>query len=219
VSSVGESFSWPFQDPDWVSKVLVQGLINLIPIVGWIATFGWGMLLVDNYRAGRRELPPAGFHLERGIALFVVWLVWAIVFNIPGNRLRGAGVANDSEALAALGGLVSLALGLALGFLAPAIVLLTYRAGFGGGFDIAGIWAAATANPSNSIIAGLLVWVASLIASFGLVLCCVGFIFTGPYAVAIIAGVVTWFAGVSGSGGTAMMTPPAPPASPAPPTA
>lgn len=218
MNSAGDSFSWPFQDPNWPNKLLIQGLINLIPIVGWIATFGWGMMLVDNYRAGRRELPVAGFHLERGIALFVVWVVWAIVFNIPTNLLRAAANANDSVGLSSLAGLVGLALGLLLGFLAPSIVWFTYRSGFGGGFDIAGIWAAATANPTNSIIAGLLTWVATVIAGFGILLCCVGFIFTGPYAVAIVSGVVTWFGGVSGTAGSAM-TPSAPPGPPAPPTA
>jgi hypothetical protein len=215
VNSAGDSFSWPFQDPEWAGKLLVQGLINLIPIVGWIATVGWAVMLIDNYRAGRRVLPPAGFHLERGIALFVVWLVWAIVINIPVNILRGAADANDSVALNSLAGILGLAVALFLGFLAPSIVLYTYRSGFSGGFDLAGIWSNATANPTNSIIAGLLIWVATVIAYFGLILCCIGAIFTFPYGAAIIAGVVTWYAGVSGAGGTAM-TPSAPPPPPAP---
>ena len=219
MNSAGDSFSWPLQDPQWASKILIQGLINLIPIVGWIATIGWAMLLMDNYRAGRRELPPAGFHLERGIALFVIWLVWAIVINIPANLLRGAANANDSAALASLAGLVGLAVALLLGFLAPSIVLHTYRSGFSGGFDLAGIWATAMANPTNSIIGGLLIWVASVIAWFGVIICCVGAIFTFPYGAAVVGGVVTWFAGVTGSAGTSMT--PAPPAAPpaAPPTA
>jgi len=99
MNSVGDSFAWPFQDQQFFSKILVQGLITLIPIVGWIATFGWFMMIIDNYRAGRRELPPAGFHLERGIAIFVVYLVWAIVFGIPGGVLQGIGSNNDSGGL------------------------------------------------------------------------------------------------------------------------
>ena len=74
MTSAGDGFSWPFQDPQWASKILVQGLITLIPIVGWIATTGWLVLTIDNYRTGRRELPPYGFHLERGIVLFVVYM-------------------------------------------------------------------------------------------------------------------------------------------------
>src|SRR2546425_85309 len=67
MTSVGDSFAWPFQDPGWFGKMIIQGLIGIIPIVGWIAMVGWFLLILDNYRAGRRELPPAGFHLERGI--------------------------------------------------------------------------------------------------------------------------------------------------------
>src|SRR5436309_7883158 len=109
MTSAGDGFSWPFQDPQWASKILVQGLITIIPIVGWIATAGWLVMTIDNYRAGRRELPPAGFHLERGIALFIVYLVYGIVFGAPGGIIQGAGNSNNSAALAALGALISLA--------------------------------------------------------------------------------------------------------------
>src|SRR6266571_579753 len=87
MTSVGDSFAWPFQDPGWFGKMIIQGLIGIIPIVGWIAMVGWFLLILDNYRAGRRELPPAGFHLERGIGLFVVFLVYVIVFSLPGALL------------------------------------------------------------------------------------------------------------------------------------
>jgi hypothetical protein len=222
MTSVGDSFAWPFQDQQFFSKILVQGLITIIPIVGWIATFGWFMMIIDNYRAGRRELPPAGFHLERGIAIFVVYLVWAIVFSIPGGVIQSVGNNNDNAGLTSLGGLIGFVLSLLLAFLAPSIISATHAAGFGGGFNVGGIWQTATANPTNSIIAGLLIWVASIISWAGIILCCVGLLFTIPYGVAIMAGVVTWFEGVSGGGGTAMApaaSPPPPPAPSAPPTA
>jgi len=216
MNSVGDSFAWPFQDQQFFSKILVQGLITLIPIVGWIATFGWFMMIIDNYRAGRRELPAAGFHLERGIAIFVVYLVWAIVFGLPGGIIQGVGQNNDNAGLSSLGGLIGFVLSLLLAFLAPSIISATHSGGFAGGFNVAGIWQTATVNPTNSIIAGLLIWVASIISWAGIILCCVGLLFTIPYGVAIMAGVVAWFEGVSGSGGTAM-APAAPPS--APPTA
>src|SRR5207237_9207290 len=100
MTSVGDSFAWPFQDPGWFGKMVIQGLIGIIPIVGWIAMVGWFLMILDNYRAGRRELPAAGFHLERGVGLFVVFLVYVIVFSLPGLLLTGIGNRSDSAGLA-----------------------------------------------------------------------------------------------------------------------
>ena len=220
MTSAGDGFSWPFQDPQWASKILVQGLITLIPIVGWIATTGWLVLTIDNYRTGRRELPPYGFHLERGIVLFVVYVVYVIVFGIPGGIIESAGVNSDSGGLQALGNLVGFVLSVLLAFLAPSIILHTYRSGFSGGFDVPGIWQMATANMTNTIIAGLLIWVASLIGAFGIVICCVGLIFTIPYSAAIVAGIVTWYEHItSGPAAAGPATAPPPPQPPPPPPA
>jgi hypothetical protein len=222
MNSVGDSFAWPFQDQQFFSKILVQGLITIIPIVGWIATFGWFMMIIDNYRAGRRELPPAGFHLEaRGIAIFVVYAVWAIVFSIPGGVIQSIGRSNDNGGVSALGSLIGLVLSLLLAFLAPSIISSTHGAGFAGGFNVGGIWQRAMVNPTNSVIAGLLIWVASIISWAGIILQLRRPALHHPYGVAIMAGVVAWFEGVSGGGGTAMApaAPPPPPPAPAAPTA
>jgi hypothetical protein len=212
MTSVGDSFAWPFKDPQWASKILIQGLITLIPIVGWIATTGWLVLAIDNHRTGRQELPPYGFHLEKGIVLFVVYVIYGIVFNIPGGIIQGAAANTDNGALQGLASLVYLVFSVLLAFLAPSIILHTYRAGFSGGFDVGGIWQMATANMTNTVIAGVLIWVASLIGGFGFIICCVGIIFTIPYSAAIIAGIVTWYEQVtSGPAGGPAAAPPAPP--------
>ena len=193
MTSVGDSFAWPFQDPGWFGKMIVQGLITIIPIVGWIATAGWLIMTIDNYRAGRRELPPAGFHLGRGVALFVVYLIYIIVFAIPGGILTGTASSNNNGGAAALGELINFLLSLLLAFLAPSIILHTYRAGFSGGFNLGGIWQMATSNIGTTVIAAILIWVASLIGGLGVIVCCIGLLFTIPYSVAIQAGIVTWY--------------------------
>ena len=219
MNSVGDSLGWAFRDPQWPGKLLVQGLIAIIPIVGWIAMTGWLMMAFENARNGRNELPPAGFHLERGIAIFVVFLVYGVVLNIPalvlyviGGATAGAGNGSNAAAVAgsslfSLAGLLSLAGGLFLRFLIPSLIVHTYHGGFAGGFDVARVWSLATLNVTNSIIAGLIIFVASIIGGAGF-LCCIGFIFTIPYENTINAGAAAWFE-------RQQAAPAAPPAAPA----
>lgn len=204
MNSVGDSFGWAFRDPQWAGKMLLQGLIAIIPIVGWIAMTGWLMMAFENARSGRNELPPAGFHLERGIAIFVVFLVYGLVLNIPAIILYGiggatAGAGNGSNAAAVAGsslfslaGLVGFAGSLFFRFLIPSLIVNTYHGGFAGGFDLEKVWKLATLNVTNSVIAGLIIFVASLIGGVGF-LCCIGFIFTVPYENTINAGAAAWF--------------------------
>ena len=208
MTSVGDGFAWPFQDPQWPSTILLQGLIAFIPVVGWISLVGWLVLTIDHYRTGRHDLPPPGFHLERGIVLFLVYLAYAVVFSIPGAILQGSGNANANPGTETLGNLLDAVLTLLVAFLAPSIILHTYRSGFNGGFDLSGIWQMATANTSNSVVAGLVIVAASLISVIGFAFCCVGAIFTIPFGAAITAGAVTWYEHVTAS-------PPATPATPA----
>lgn len=186
MTNIGDSFTWPFQDPQWVGRILVQGLITLIPVVGWISTAGWLMITIDNYRAGRHELAPVGFHLGRGIGIFGVFFIYSLVIGVIQGILGKAG-------LSGVGSFAELVLRLLLLFVTAALVMAVYHRGFSAGFDLGAIWAATMANPGNSIIAGLIVFIGSVIAGAGAIVCGIGLIFTIPYGVAIAAGAVTWF--------------------------
>jgi hypothetical protein len=207
MNSVGDAFGWAFKDPSWAGKMIVQALILIIPIVGWIATTGWLMMAFENARAGRNELPPAGFHLERGIAIFGVYLIYAIVLNIPAFILDGIGSASTaalraqngytytyySSPLNGLGSLWSFLASLLLDFLLPSLIVLTFHNGFGGGLDVGRVWRYATTNVTNSIIGGVIIFVTGFITAAGLIACCIGVFLTAVYSVTIWAGVAAWF--------------------------
>lgn len=199
MNSVGDAFGYPFRDPAWAGKIAAQGLILIIPIVGWIAIFGWLMLTYENFRAGRPELAPAGFHLERGIGLFGVFFIYAIVLNVPAWILDGIGGAMSNQnspagaPFTALGSLWSFAAQLLIYFLAPTLIVLTAGNGFSGGLDVGRVWALATSQTSNSIIGGLVIFVGNIIGVLGIIACCIGIFFTLTYATAIQAGVAAWF--------------------------
>jgi hypothetical protein len=200
VNNAIDAFGLPFRDPGWVGKVVIQALILIIPIVGLIATAGWMLMTFDNLRAGRQELAPAGFHLSRGIGLFGVWLIYAVVLAIPGAILNGigSGINNADHSyyggpFMGLGSLLNFAAQLFLYFLLPSIIVMTYHHGFSGGLDVAGVWRLATSNMNNSIIAGLMMFLAGIVAALGIIACCIGVFFTGAYAAAVMTGVASWF--------------------------
>jgi hypothetical protein len=199
MNSVGDAFSYPFRDPGWVGKIVVQGLILIIPIVGWIAAVGWLVLTYENLRAGRQELAPAGFHLGRGIGLFGVLVIYSILLNIPGWILDVIGSAASNQnayagaPFSALGSLWGFLAQLFLYFLTPSLIILTANHGFTGGLDIQRVWALATGQMNNSVVGGLVIFVGSIIGLLGLIACCIGIFFTLIYATAIQAGVAAWF--------------------------
>jgi hypothetical protein len=205
VNSVGDAFSYQFRDPGWVGKVVVQGLILIIPIVGLIATAGWMLMTFDNLRAGRQELAPAGFHLSRGIGLFGVWFLYTLVLSIPGDIFGGFSSASQISSVTdpnhpfnnihfySPGSGLGLLADLFLDFLLPSIVVMTYHYGFSGGLDVPRVWRLATGNVSNSVIAGLLFFVAGIVGFLGIVACCIGIFFTGAYAASVMVGIASWF--------------------------
>jgi hypothetical protein len=199
VNGIGDVFGFPFRDPQWVAKIVVQGLILIIPIVGLIALAGWMLITFDNLRAGRQELARAGFHLSRGVGLFGAWLIYAVVLALPGAILNGIGSGMNADhqfsgtPFTGLGSLLNLAAQLLLYFLLPSIIVMTYHHGFSGGLDVAGVWRLATSNVNNSVIAGLMMLVAGIIAALGIVACCVGVFLTGVYAAALMTGIASWF--------------------------
>jgi uncharacterized protein DUF4013 len=208
VDRIGDAFVWPFRDPEWVSKIVIMALIQLIPIVGGIAGLGWMLAALDRLRSGEERLPPANFdHLGRGFRLFVVLLVYygvliaiAVAIYLPAVAIfvqQGQDESSSSPFVVSLGVALSLlafsfaTLGsLVLTFLFPAIVLAVDRGGIRAGLRLFEVLKNVRASLTNTLIAGLMLIAAGLIAQIGSVACVIGVVFTAAYAFAMQAWII-----------------------------
>ena len=194
------------RDPQWPAKVLIIGLILLIPILGAINGLGWMLATLDGLRAGEEKLAPGSFrYLGRGIRLFAVELVYALGIVVIGAVIyapavlvlaqEGRGPVNP--VLVSVGVLLSsLALSVvtlgtvALNFALPAIVLATDRGGMAAGLGAPDVARSMKRSIVNTLIAGLMLIAAGFIGSLGLIVCGVGAVFTTAYSLAMQAWIV-----------------------------
>lgn len=43
---IGRAITYVFQDPQWLKKVLIGGLLSLIPIIGWLIIGGYWLRVI-----------------------------------------------------------------------------------------------------------------------------------------------------------------------------
>jgi hypothetical protein len=191
---IGSSFTYMFEDDNWIKKILIGGVVSLIPIVNF-AAIGYLIQVIRNAR-DRQPLPlpewnQFGQYFRDGLWIFVIFLVWSIPVLVVAclQGIGGAILANNqdqataysiiSACLSCLAGLW----GLVLGILYPAILIRYVEVGeLMAGFRFSEIFGVISSNVGNYVIVVLLTWVASLIALLGLILCVVGVIFTQFWA-------------------------------------
>ncbi len=206
---IADAFVWPVRDPEWVTKILIIGLINLIPILGAINGIGWMLASLDRLRAGEEKLAPANLdNLGRGARVFVVELIYALavvaigmVFYLPALAItvqQNQGHANAGLIALALiltlaaFGLIALG-SLALTFMLPSVILATDAGGIGAGLHVGAVLKRSRANPINTLLAGLMLIAASFVSSLGVIACGLGAIFTAAYAQAMQAWIFRSF--------------------------
>ena len=206
---VGDAFVWPFRDPEWTQKVVIIGLISLIPIVGGINAAGWMMATIRRLRAGEERLPSGNFdYLWPGFQLFIVLLVYYLaVFVVAGvffwpalllvstqNNPHGSGwlvLVGIALLLMAFG--LTLIGSLAIYCVIPAITLGVLDGGIGGGFAVPTILQRTTRRPTNTLLAGLMLLAAGFIGGLGFYVFYVGLVITYPYSLAMEAWIIRSF--------------------------
>ena len=78
----GKAFTYVFDDPRWLEKIIIPILYSLIPVVGWMVLMGYVMRTTRNVSEGVEfPLPVCDFgdDLALGFKLFVVNLAYAVI--------------------------------------------------------------------------------------------------------------------------------------------
>ena len=195
---IGKAFSFVFDDENWIVKVLIGGVLSLIPLVGQVLMYGYGLELMKNVIQGRsRPLPEWddwGGKLVKGIMYFVIGFVYALPIIILatcfGGLMGALGAAEAERATNVVGSLGGICFG---GFaflygilmtlaLPPAIGRYLETGDLGAAFHFGEVFALVRDNIGAWIIVLVLTWLAGLIASLGLILCFVGVLFTAFWA-------------------------------------
>jgi hypothetical protein len=204
-------FTFTFEDPRWVQKVLLGGLFMLasVFIIGAFFVYGYLARLARNVIAGVQHPLPEwddlGEYFSEGLRLFCVALIYtlplialAMFFIIPSIIAETV----DNDALRNIGGGMAACvwclifpLGLALAVWLPGALLFTaVERRFGAGFEFGQIAAFIKANVGNYLLAFVVWLVVRMIVPFGFILLCVGVFLTGFWSllVATYAFAQTW---------------------------
>lgn len=195
---VGRSITFVFDDPGWLKKVLIGGLLFFIPIFGWFAVGGYWLRLVRQVSQGEDATLPEwndfGGDFSRGLQAFVVALIWALpvisIYIIAAMISALAGSA-DSVGGALFGGslyCVAVLLGLVLTFVQPVFISrLAVSGSISDAVEVTAVIDEARRVPVPLLIVLAMQWVLSMVSGFGVILCLVGVIFTTFLSYVMIA--------------------------------
>ncbi len=195
----GLAFSYPFQDKDWIQKILLTGVISLIPIVGQIAVLGWLIEITARVIRGESDPMPKwedfGGLFMSGLKAFALGFIFGLPLMIIAFPAAIIDTLVDSESAAVVFSLLlaclsclSIIYGLALAFIIPAAYgELAATGSLGSALNIGTLIERIRKAPAAYLLAFLGIFVASFLAGFGVILCFVGVLFTGAYAYAVEA--------------------------------
>jgi hypothetical protein len=203
---VGKAFSFVFEDEKWVSKVLLGGLIFLIPIVNF-AVIGYMLKVAQNVAQGNpRPLPEwfsgqFGDHFMRGlhgIAIQIVYqlptiILYVLFFCVIAAAGGAAGSEDGGNGAGAIG-VLGLCLLPLIFILALAGAFLAYVAcgryvvtnTLGEAFKFNEVIASARGNLGAWLMLLLVIILAGFVGSLGTIACGVGVLFTSFYAQCVV---------------------------------
>jgi hypothetical protein len=229
---IGKAFTYVTEDPNWIMKILIGGLVSLVPIVNF-AALGYMVTTLKNVADGQPQPLPEwgnfGDHFMKGLYVFVGYLIYfapalivyccvSVVGTLAGGALGSTGSAAGRDAASALGGVMGIVViclycvmmlfFLVAGVLFPAALVrfATSQNQLSLFWDFRGTFELVSKNVGNYVMAVLIALVAGFLAGFGVILCFVGVVFTSFWSQLVTANVLGQFWRASQGQGTVATT-------------
>jgi hypothetical protein len=192
----GKAFTFLFEDKEWLQKILLVGLVTLIPFIGWLFVLGWTLEISRRVSSDAQQTLPGleefSERLVQGLKGFVI----AFVYSLPITFIAlafAAILAVETEAIAEAIIIATVVYVCCISaysvilviFMPPAFGALADTGQISEAFRFGRLWSLMKAAPGAYILAIIGVWLAGLISMVGLLLCCIGVIFTAAYAAAV----------------------------------
>ncbi len=226
----GKSFTYMFEDPNWVAKLVIGAAILLVGVLfSWLLAIpaiiaaalllGYSFAVTRNVAEGNPTPLPEwndlGALLVRGLTGLVGLIIWELPIIIVAccigivNAALGSAASNTTSSSASTAlGLVTACLSCILAVLSFVLGLSAYapmtRFAIGGPlsvfWDYAGNLRFIQANIANYIIALILTIVAGLIGSLGIIACGIGIFLTQFWSTLVSAHLFGQVARTAGGG-------------------
>jgi hypothetical protein len=203
--SFGTALIFPFRDSQWLKKLIVPGLLGLIPLLGPIFPMGYALSVawnIINKRSGDLPVFDFGREFKRGVMILVIGLgyflpiilvflilsmalvIYGVLFNQFGNADSSA---TGIVILQGCFGVLAMGYGLFVVFFAPAALANFLAKGehLGEAFRFEVIWRSLKKAFPQYLLLVPGVFLVNLLAASGSVLCVLGLIISVPYAMTV----------------------------------
>jgi hypothetical protein len=202
----GRPFAFIFDDPNWLTKILIGGLFYLAGflLIGMFFVLGYAARVAQNVvRGSDTPLPEwndLGGFFNDGARLIGVSIVYTLpilvlvgMFIVP-VIIAGAAQGHGNEEVfglitSGMAGCVSCLIVplvlLVILFMPAGLMFAAIEERFSAAFEFGRIWAFIRENVGNYLLAIVIYLIAGVIGEAGAILFCIGVIFTGFWSVLI----------------------------------